>query len=91
MQVFATRTVTCVGQIIGIIVADTEAHAREAARAVAIDYQELPALVSIDDAIEAGSYYEVRPCTSAGKPSCCEGQAGQVCCYRGLQQKVARC
>ena len=61
LQVFATRTVTCVGQIIGIVVADTEAHAREAARAVAIDYQELPALVSIDDAIEAGSFYEVRP------------------------------
>ena len=46
-------------QIIGVIVADTEAHARAAAKAVAIEYEELPALISIEDAIEAGSYYEV--------------------------------
>ena len=47
-------------QIIGVVVADTEAHARAAAKAVAVQYEELPALISIEDAIEAGSFYEVR-------------------------------
>ena len=59
-EVFTTRTVTCIGQIIGIVVADTEAHARMAAKAVRVQYEQLPALFSIEDAIEAGSYYEVR-------------------------------
>lgn len=58
-EAFATRTVTCVGQIIGVVVADTEAHARAAAKAVRIEYEDLPAIISIEDAIEAGSYYEV--------------------------------
>ena len=58
-ECFATRTVTCIGHTIAIVVADTEAHARAAARAVKIEYEDLPALISIDDAIEAGSYYEV--------------------------------
>ena len=58
-EVFATSTVTCIGQIIGVVVADTESHARAGAKAVRVEYQELPALVSIEDAIEAGSYFEV--------------------------------
>ncbi|CAB1330518.1 unnamed protein product [Coregonus sp. 'balchen'] len=41
------ETVTCVGHIIGAVVADTQAHAQRAAKAVRITYQELqPSLVA---------------------------------------------
>ncbi|KAL3157593.1 hypothetical protein ABBQ32_012044 [Trebouxia sp. C0010 RCD-2024] len=57
-ECFASEVVTCIGQPIGVIVADTEQHARMAARLVQVEYEDLPALISIEDAIEAGSYYE---------------------------------
>ena len=49
---------TCVGQPIAVVAAETEATARAAARAVVIEYEELPAVLDIDDAIAAGSFYE---------------------------------
>ena len=58
-ECFASEVVTCVGQPIGVIVADTEQHARMAARLVKVEYEDLPALISIEDAIEAESYYQV--------------------------------
>lgn len=57
-ECFATEVVTCIGQPIGVIVADTEQHARMAARLVKVEYEDLPALISIEDAIEAHSFYE---------------------------------
>uniref|UniRef100_A0A8B9RDK4 Xanthine dehydrogenase n=1 Tax=Astyanax mexicanus TaxID=7994 RepID=A0A8B9RDK4_ASTMX len=46
--VFADNKVTCVGHIIGAVVADTQAHAQRAAKAVKISYEELqPVIVSI--------------------------------------------
>ena len=60
-ECFASEVVTCIGQPIGVVVADTEQHARMAARLVKVEYQDLPALISIEDAIEASSYYEVIP------------------------------
>ena len=59
-ECFASEVVTCIGQPIGVIVADTEQHARMAARLVQVEYEDLTALISIEDAIEAGSYYEVK-------------------------------
>lgn len=53
------EVVTCVGQPIGVVVAETEAAARAGARAVVVEYEELPALLDIKDAIAADSYYEV--------------------------------
>jgi xanthine dehydrogenase/oxidase len=55
-ELFASDTVTCVGQPIGVVAADSEAAAREAARAVVVEYEELPAIISIDDAIKAESF-----------------------------------
>jgi xanthine dehydrogenase molybdopterin-binding subunit B len=52
------ETVTCVGQAIGIVVGETEAAARNGVRAVQVTYEDLPAVLDIDDAIEAASYYE---------------------------------
>ena len=57
-ECFASAEVTCVGQIIGVVVAETEALARAAARAVKVEYEPLPAVLSIEDAIAAGSEIE---------------------------------
>uniref|UniRef100_A0A8C2DYI3 xanthine dehydrogenase n=1 Tax=Cyprinus carpio TaxID=7962 RepID=A0A8C2DYI3_CYPCA len=57
--VFNDETVTCVGHIVGAIVADTQAHAQRAAKAVKISYEELhPVIVTIQDAIANKSFYQ---------------------------------
>ncbi|TMX00399.1 hypothetical protein EJD97_000889 [Solanum chilense] len=56
-EVFATEFVTCVGQVIGVVVADTHENAKLAARKVQVEYEELPAVFSIEDAIQANSYH----------------------------------
>lgn len=59
-EIFASELVTCVGQQIGIVVAETEAAARDGAKAVRIEYEDLPgAVFSCEEAIAAGSYIEV--------------------------------
>lgn len=62
-EIFASELVTCVGHQIGIVVAETEAQARFAAKAVKVEYEDLPgAVYSCEEAIEANSYIEVRTC-----------------------------
>lgn len=56
--------VTCVGQVIGVVVGATEEQARAGAKAVLVEYRDLPAVLDIDDAIAAGSYFQVRACRS---------------------------
>uniref|UniRef100_A0A4W4HCN9 Xanthine dehydrogenase/oxidase n=1 Tax=Electrophorus electricus TaxID=8005 RepID=A0A4W4HCN9_ELEEL len=57
--VLADEKVTCVGHIVGAIVADTPAHAQRAAKAVRISYQELQAvIITIQDAIANESFYQ---------------------------------
>ncbi|CAD7700908.1 unnamed protein product [Ostreobium quekettii] len=56
-ELFATEIVTCVGQVIGVIVGETQAIAQRAARLVSVEYDELPAILSIADAIEAESFF----------------------------------
>ncbi|KAF9215992.1 hypothetical protein BGZ59_011408 [Podila verticillata] len=55
-EIFASEEVHCVGQIIGVIVADSQVIAQEAARKVKIEYIDLPHVVTIDEAIAADSY-----------------------------------
>ncbi|XP_054835162.1 xanthine dehydrogenase/oxidase isoform X1 [Eublepharis macularius] len=57
--IFAEDTVTCVGHIIGGIVADTQEHSRRAARAVKIIYEELTPIVTIQEAIEKQSFFDL--------------------------------
>lgn len=59
-EVFATTEVTCVGQVIGIVVADTHENAKDAARKVKIVYEDLPAILDLDQAIAANKYLEDR-------------------------------
>uniref|UniRef100_A0A3P9KBT9 Xanthine dehydrogenase/oxidase n=1 Tax=Oryzias latipes TaxID=8090 RepID=A0A3P9KBT9_ORYLA len=56
--VFADGQVTCVGQIIGAVVADSQPHAQRAAKAVKIEYEELQPIITIQEAITAQSFYE---------------------------------
>ena len=55
---FATDRVYCVGQPIGMIVAETKAQARAAARAVVIQYgAEFDPILTIEDAIARSSFF----------------------------------
>ncbi|KFR05533.1 Xanthine dehydrogenase/oxidase [Nipponia nippon] len=54
--VFAEDVVTCVGHIIGAVLADTQEHSRRAAKAVKIKYEELKPIVTIQEAIEKQSF-----------------------------------
>lgn len=49
--------VTCVGQPIGIVTACNRDIALQGARAVVITYEEVPAILTIEEAIEKGSEY----------------------------------
>ena len=54
--VFALDTVQHIGQVIGLVVADTVMQARRAVRAVKLDITPLPAILSVQAALEAQSY-----------------------------------
>ncbi|XP_072235326.1 xanthine dehydrogenase/oxidase-like [Leuresthes tenuis] len=57
-SVLADGKVTCVGHIIGAVVADTQLHAQRAAKAMKIQYEELQPIVTIQEAIAAQSFYQ---------------------------------
>ena len=49
--------VRAVGQPVGAVVAKDQDTAQRAAKLVRVEYTELPAIVTIEEAIEAGSFY----------------------------------
>ena len=51
----AAETVRYVGQAVAVVLAETKNQARDAAEAVAVDYEELPAVVDVRDAIAEGA------------------------------------
>ncbi|KAF2089817.1 xanthine dehydrogenase/oxidase [Saccharata proteae CBS 121410] len=55
---FAVDEVFTAGQPIGMILADSAKHAEAAARAVKVEYEELPAIFTIEEAIEKESFFE---------------------------------
>lgn len=59
-ELFATEMVTCVGQPLGIVVGNTELAARAGARAVVVEYEDLPEppVLDIDAARKARSFYD---------------------------------
>lgn len=57
-EVFASDKVTCIGQVLGVVVATDPAVARRAAKLVRVDYQDLePPVVTIEDAIRKESWW----------------------------------
>ncbi|XP_078350679.1 xanthine dehydrogenase/oxidase-like [Oculina patagonica] len=65
-EVYATDKVTCVGQIIGAIAAETQAQAQRAAKMVKITYEDLPRILTIEEAIAAESFYDADLCIQKG-------------------------
>ena len=55
---FAVDEVFTAGQPIGLIVADSAKHAEAGARAVKVEYEDLPAIFTIEEAIEKQSYFD---------------------------------
>ncbi|KAG8624283.1 hypothetical protein KVT40_007350 [Elsinoe batatas] len=55
---FAVDQVFTAGQPIGIILATSAKQAEEGAKAVKVEYQELPAIFTIEEAIEKDSYFD---------------------------------
>ncbi|GMH77592.1 hypothetical protein TL16_g07465 [Triparma laevis f. inornata] len=58
-EVFGTKRVRHVGMVLGLVMADSLEVAQEAARAVKVEYENHDdnVIVSIDEAIKAGSFY----------------------------------
>ncbi|MQM12725.1 hypothetical protein Taro_045645, partial [Colocasia esculenta] len=56
-ELFASEVVTSVGQVIGVIVADTHENAKFAAQKVHIQYEDLPAVLSIREAVNVNSFH----------------------------------
>lgn len=57
-QVFADGKVTCIGQIVGAIVAKDQVTAQRAAKLVKIQYEDIsPVIITIEDAIKQKSFY----------------------------------
>ncbi len=54
--VFAVDTVQYIGQVVGLVVADSVMQARHAARKVKLDIAPLPAILSVKQALAAQSY-----------------------------------
>lgn len=76
-ELFATQYVTCVGQVIGVVVADTHENAKLAAAKVVVEYEELPAILSIQEAVDAKSFHpNSERCLKKGDVDICF-QSGQ--------------
>ena len=56
-EVFCTSEVHHVGQVIGIVVAETHEQAWHASHKVIVQYEPLPAITNIDDAIAENSFF----------------------------------
>jgi len=62
-KVFADGIVRAVGQVIGVIVADNQAIAQRASALVKINYEELPSIITMEEAIKNNSFYDISPGT----------------------------
>ncbi|MFX6949611.1 xanthine dehydrogenase family protein molybdopterin-binding subunit, partial [Acinetobacter baumannii] len=51
----APETVRFVGQAVAVVIAETKNQARDAAEAVQVDYEELPAVTNLTAAIAGGA------------------------------------
>ncbi|KAB8239355.1 putative xanthine dehydrogenase HxA [Aspergillus alliaceus] len=75
---FAVDKVTTAGQPIGMVLAKSAKIAEEGARAVKIEYEELPAILTIEEAIEAESFFGHDHYIKNGDPESAFKQADHV-------------
>eukprot|EP00057_Strongylocentrotus_purpuratus_P024304 XP_011678778.1 PREDICTED: xanthine dehydrogenase/oxidase [Strongylocentrotus purpuratus] len=57
-ELFATKEVMYIGHAVGAIVADTKELAQRGAKLVEVDFVDLEAVITIEDAIEKGSFFD---------------------------------
>ncbi|KAK4166188.1 molybdopterin binding aldehyde oxidase/xanthine dehydrogenase [Cladorrhinum sp. PSN259] len=74
---FAEDEVFTAGQVIGMVLATSAARAAEGARAVKVEYEELPAIFTIEEAIEKESFYSFFKEIKKGDPQ----EAFKTCDY----------
>lgn len=65
---FAVDKVLTAGQPIGAVLAETQLQAAAAARAVKVEYEDLPAILTTEEAIEAGSFFGYNHSIRKGLP-----------------------
>ncbi|XP_019862049.1 PREDICTED: xanthine dehydrogenase/oxidase-like [Amphimedon queenslandica] len=58
-EVFREKTVTSIGQIIGIVLAKNKEEAQKYVKKVDVNYTPLEAVLTIEDAIEKEQYYDI--------------------------------
>ncbi|KAL2866591.1 putative xanthine dehydrogenase HxA [Aspergillus lucknowensis] len=75
---FAVDKVTTAGQPIGMILATSARAAEEGARAVKVEYEDLPVILTIEEAIEAESFFEHFRYIKNGDPENAFKEADQV-------------
>ena len=59
-EIFVTKEVVHMGQMMGIMVAQSEKEARYAAKMVKIEYEPLKPVLTIEDAIESNSFLDLK-------------------------------
>ena len=79
--IFANDTVQHIGQVIGVVVADTVMQARRAARKVVLDIAPLPAVLTVHEAHKAKSY--VLPPVHVARGDAAKGIANAAHTLRG--------
>ncbi|XP_063958717.1 xanthine dehydrogenase/oxidase-like isoform X1 [Lytechinus pictus] len=57
-ELFATKEVMHIGQIIGAVLADTKEQAQRAAKEVNVEFNDLEAVITIEDAIAKESFFD---------------------------------
>jgi xanthine dehydrogenase/oxidase len=65
-EVFADGNVRYVGMVIGVVLADSHEQAVAASKKVKVVYNDLPHVVSIEEAIDANSFYPTRHVIESG-------------------------
>lgn len=75
---FAVDEVNTAGQPIGMVLANSAKAAEEGARAVKVEYKDLPAILSTEEAIEAQSFFEHFRYIKNGDPEAAFKEADHV-------------
>ncbi|RAL61523.1 hypothetical protein DID88_009562 [Monilinia fructigena] len=75
---FAVDEVFTTGQPIGIVLADSATHATAGARAVKVEYEDLPAIFTMEEAIEKESFFDHYRYIKKGEPEKAFEQADHV-------------
>ena len=76
---FAVDEVFTAGQPIGMILADSAKHAEAGARAVKVEYEDLPTIFTIEEAITAKSFFPHYRYIKTGDPDRAFREADHVC------------